>query len=101
MDNNIVWRTPEELVTVGFARSRLVLMNEAHNGARRCVRTRMIGRRCLPAAHAAGVRHLAMEALYPPYAEACNRTRTVPADGGGYLGQPDMQALIQAALDLG
>ena len=60
------------------------MVNEAHSGMKRCVRTREIGRRLLPAAHAAGVRHLAMEALYGPY-----------------LAQPDMQALIDAAEKLG
>lgn len=77
-------RTPEELLAIGFSRSRVVMMNEAHDGMRRCVRTREIGRRLLPAAHEAGVRHLAMEALYGPY-----------------LAQPDMQRLIDAAEELG
>jgi hypothetical protein len=77
-------RTPEELLAIGFGRSRIVMMNEAHNRMKRCVRTREIGRRVLPVAHEAGVRHLAMEALYGPY-----------------LGQPDMQALIDAAEELG
>jgi hypothetical protein len=77
-------RTPEELLAIGFSRSRVVMMNEAHNGMKRCVRTREVGRRLLPAAHAAGVRHLAMEALYGPY-----------------LAQPDMQRLIEAAEELG
>jgi hypothetical protein len=77
-------RTPEELLAIGFSRSRVVMMNEAHNGLKRCVRTREIGRRLLPAAHAAGVRHLAMEALYGPY-----------------LAQPDMALLIEAAEELG
>lgn len=77
-------RTPEELLAIGFGRSRVVMMNEAHSGMKRCVRTREIGRRLLPTAHAAGVRHLAMEALYGPY-----------------LTQPDMQALIEAAEELG
>jgi hypothetical protein len=78
------FRTPEELLAIGFRRSRVVMMNEAHSGMRRCVRTREIGRRLLPLAHEAGIRHLAMEALYGPY-----------------LAQPDMQALIDAAEELG
>jgi hypothetical protein len=77
-------RTPEELLAIGFSRSRVVMMNEAHDGIKRCVRTREIGLRLLPAAHAAGVRHLALEALYGPY-----------------LTQPDMQRLVQRAEDLG
>jgi hypothetical protein len=77
-------RTPEELLAIGFSRSRVVMMNEAHNGMQRCVRTREIGLRLLPAAHEAGVRHMAMEALYGPY-----------------LTQPEMQRLVQGAEDLG
>jgi hypothetical protein len=77
-------RTPEELLAIGFSRSRVVMMNKAHDGMRRCVRTREIGRRLLPAAHAAGVRHLAMEALYGPY-----------------LTQPEMQRFVEAAEALG
>jgi hypothetical protein len=60
------------------------MMNEAHSRMKRCVRTREIGRRVLPVAHEAGVGHLAMEALYGPY-----------------LAQPDMQALIDAAEEVG
>jgi hypothetical protein len=77
-------RTPEELLEIGFSRSRVVMMNEAHSGMRRCVRTREIGLRLLPAAHAAGVRHMAMEALYGPY-----------------LAQADMAALVGSAEELG
>lgn len=77
-------RTPEELLAIGFGRSRVVMMNEAHNGMQRCVRTRVIGRRLLPAAHESGVRHLAMEALYGPY-----------------LAQPDMRRLTDGADELG
>jgi hypothetical protein len=62
------WRSPEELVELGLARSRVVMMNEHHNGLKRSVRTRVIGKRVLPTAHAAGVRHLAMEALTPKFA---------------------------------
>src|SRR6266849_955490 len=97
------WRTPEELVEIGFSRARVVMMNEAHSGDERCVRTREIGRRILSAVHGRGVQHLAMEALIVPFVEEENRTRQspeVPADYG-YLAQPDMKALMQAALDLG
>lgn len=57
-------RTPEELLAIGFSRSRVVMVNEAHHLMQRCVRTREIGVRLLPAAHAAGVRHLAIEARH-------------------------------------
>jgi hypothetical protein len=77
-------RTPEELLAIGFSRSRVVMMNEAHDGMKRCVRTREIGLRLLPVAQAAGVRHLAMEALYGPY-----------------LAQPDMKRLVDTAEELG
>jgi hypothetical protein len=95
------WRTPQELVEEGFRRSRVVMLNEAHNGLTRCVRTRQLGRQLLPSAHAMGVRHLAMEALQPGDAEAANTTRRPPEAAGGYLAQPDMRGLIQAALGLG
>lgn len=98
-----VWRSPEELVSIGFERSRVVMMNEAHSGLQRCIRTREIGRRILPAAHQAGVRHMAMEALMPyEFAEEANRLRCIPDfPSRGYLAQPEMRLFIQAALDLG
>jgi hypothetical protein len=95
------WRTPQELVQEGFRRSRVVMLNEAHNGRTRCIRTRQLGRQLLPSAHAMGVRHLAMEALQPGDAEAANTTRRPPDAAGGYLAQPDMRELIQTALALG
>jgi hypothetical protein len=95
-----MWRSPEELVMIGFGRSRVIMMNECHDGLLRCRRTREIGRRILPTAHNADVRYLAMEALNPPFAEECNRTRQVPEAREGYLSQPEMRDLIQSALDL-
>jgi hypothetical protein len=95
------WRTPQELVHEGFRRGRVVMLNEAHDGLTRCVRTRRVGRQILPGAHAIGVRHLAMEALQPGDAEAANTSRRPPEAAGGYLAQPDMRGLIQAALALG
>ena len=96
------WVAPDALVRIGFQRSRLVMFNEAHNGFRRCTRTREVGRRLLSVAHAAGVRHLAMEALYPPeWAEYPNRERRPPKALGGYLAQPEMRDLIASALELG
>jgi hypothetical protein len=62
------------------------MANEFHNGLLRCVRTREIGRRLLPVAHECGVRHLAMEALYPEFVEAPNRERRRPCSAG-YLEQ--------------
>ena len=103
MEDTIAWRSPEELVTIGFVRSTVVMMNEAHSGLQRCIRTREIGRCILPAAHQAGVRHLAMEALWPySFADEANKARRVPTESEeGYLAQPEMRRYIQAALDLG
>jgi hypothetical protein len=95
------WRTPQALVQEGFRRSRVVMLNEAHDGLTHCVRTRQLGRQLLPNAHAMGARHLAMEALTPDDAQAANTTRRPPHDTDGYLAQPDMAELIQAALALG
>ena len=95
------WRTPQELVQEGFRRGRVVMLNEAHHGLKRCVRTRELGRQILPSAHAMGVRHLVMEALQPGDAETANTSRRPPDAAGGYLAQPDMRDLIQAALELG
>jgi hypothetical protein len=78
------WRSPEAILALGFERSRIVMVNEFHDGMRHCARTRSIGRRLLPVAHACGVRHLAMEAL-----------------GGPYVDQPDLRALIDDAIALG
>jgi hypothetical protein len=84
------WRPPEELVELGFARSAVVMVNEFHDGALHCPRTREIGRRLLPVAHACGVRHLAMVALSPGL-----------ENDGVYLRQPDLRALADHALALG
>jgi hypothetical protein len=102
-ENSILWRTPEELVEIGFSRSRVVLMNEAHNGWLRCVRTREIGERILPLAHEASVRHLAMEALADRgLVDDANESRTLQeVRPPSYLAQPEMRRFIQAALDLG
>jgi hypothetical protein len=94
-------RKPEALLRSGFERSRVVMMNEAHDGQLRCVRTRQIGLRLLPTAHDLGVRHLAMEALWDRrLVERANTDRRLPG-ADGYVGQPEMRALIQGALDLG
>jgi hypothetical protein len=94
-------RTPEELLAIGFSRSRVVMMNEAHSGLQRCVRTREIGLRLLPAAHSAGVRHLAMEALPQGIDAGSSWTRAVAQFEGGYLAQPEMRRLIEGAEKLG
>ena len=97
----IAWRSPAALLEHGFGRSRLVLMNEAHHGPSRCVRTREVGLALVPVADRLGVRHLAMEALWPAVAESANATRRLEEGLPGYLGQPEMRELVNAALDLG
>ena len=57
------WCSVEELVQWGFGHAPVVMANEAHNGLARCIRTREAGIRMVRAAHEAGVRRLAMEAL--------------------------------------
>jgi hypothetical protein len=78
------WRTPEDVLEIGFSRSRVVMCNELHDGMRRSRRAREVGRRLLPVAYAAGCRHLALEAL-----------------GGPYVEQLDLKALVDDALELG
>lgn len=96
-------RLPEELLSIGFDRSSVVIVNECHNGMLRCRRTREVGRRLLPVANEAGVRHLAMEALTPAFADEANATRRLPPASAtwAYLAQPDMRDLIADALALG
>jgi hypothetical protein len=95
------WCSVEELVQWGFARAPVVMANEAHNGLARCTRTREVGVRMIRAAHEAGVRRLAMEALRWPATDVPGPIRDMPPASGGYLGQPDMRRLIAAALELG
>ncbi len=103
--DHLRWRTPEALLELGLGRSRMVMVNEAHNVDLRCVRTREIGRRLLPVAHRLGVRHLAMETLWNGglrhLTREANATRRLPVVASGYLAQPEMRALIQDSLDLG
>ena len=95
------WLTVEELADVAFGTAPVVLANEAHDGMRRCVRTRQVGVRLVHAVHALGIRDLAMEALpAPPPREPVAWTEQ-PDVGGGYLTQPDMRALTGTALGLG
>jgi hypothetical protein len=100
-NQKLTWRSPEEIVEIAFQRTSVVMMNEAHSGWKRCIRTRQIGQRILPVAHQAGVRHLALEALFPDFANFSNRTRQLMSGDFGYLSQPEMKDFIQAALDLG
>ena len=106
--SSISWHSVEAIVAIGFQRSRVVMMNEAHHGDLRCIRTRVIGQRAIRFAHNIGVRHLAMEALSPDVPELLdevNRTKQPLGQNiqrlGYYLKQPDMQTMVQIALDLG
>jgi hypothetical protein len=95
------WCSVEELVQCGFAHAPVVMANEAHNGLARCIRTRDVGVRMIRAAHEAGVRRLAMEALPWPAKGVAGPIRDIPPGDGGYLGQADMRRLIATALELG
>lgn len=95
------WRPVAELTRWGFAHAQVVMANEAHDGLRRCVRTREVGIRMIRAAHQAGVRRLAMEALPWPAEGDPGPIRLIPPGHGGYLAQPEMRRLISTALELG
>jgi hypothetical protein len=95
------WCAVEELTRYGFTRASVVMANEAHNGLARCIRTRDVGARMIRAAHEAGVRRLAMEALPRSPSQPLGPTTEVPPPAGGYLAQPDMRRLLATALDLG
>jgi len=95
------WCSIKDLIRWGFASTPVVMANEAHNGMTRCIRTRDVGARMIYAAHEAGVRRLAMEALPRSPTQPLGPMTEVPAAEGGYLAQPDMQRLITTALDLG
>jgi hypothetical protein len=77
------------------------MVNEAHDGLKRCVRTREVGLRLLAVAHAAGVRRLAMEALPQGVDARPNWTRALAHREGGYVAQPEMRRLIERAEKLG
>jgi hypothetical protein len=95
------WCSVEDLTRWGFAQAQVVMANEAHHGLARSIRTRAVGIRMIEAAHQAGVRRLAMEALPSPETDAPVPIRAIPPHHGGYLAQPDMRRLITVALDLG
>jgi hypothetical protein len=95
------WCSVEELTRWGFAHAPVVMANEAHSGLRRCIRTRQVGIRMVRAAHEAGVRRLAAEALPWCPDGTPGPHRDIPPEQQGYLAQPDMRALMTAALELG
>jgi hypothetical protein len=95
------WRPVEDLVRWGFGHAPVVMANEAYDGMARSVRTREVGVRMVRAAHEAGVRRLAMEALPHRRGEPQGPIVAMPADTDGYLAQPDMRRLMGTALDLG
>lgn len=95
------WSSVEDLTQWAFTHAPVVMANEAHSGLTRCVRTREIGVRIIQAAHQAGVRRLAMEALLRPADNSPGPIPAIPSSAGGYLAQPEMRRLITAALDLG
>jgi hypothetical protein len=84
------WCSVEELVQCGFARARVVMANEAHDGLTRCIRTRDVGVRVIRAAHEAGVRRLAMEALPWPARDSPGPIRDIPPAGDGYRKHPQL-----------
>jgi len=79
------WRPVEDLIRWGFGQAPVVMANEAHSGLTRCVRTREMGVRMIQAAHEAGVRRLAMEALPWPAKDTPGPIRAIPPADGGYL----------------
>src|SRR4029453_4583096 len=94
----VAWRTPQELVQEGFRRGRVVMLNEAHDGLTRCVRTRRVGRQVLPTAPAMGGRARALGGRRPGRPGAPNTPRRAPGAADGFLAQPDLAELIQADL---
>ena len=95
------WLTIEELAQVAFGTQPVVMVNEVHDGMRRCIRTRRVGVRLVRAAHELGVRDLAMEALPAPVPGAPESWIELPPVEGGYFVQPDMRELARTALGRG
>ena len=91
----------ESLVAKGFEESDVVMLNDVHDGALRNRRSRAQMIKALDAARELGVRFVAMEALAREVADVANSTRTVPTEGGPYLDQDDMRAVMQHALEAG
>jgi len=95
------WCSVEDLTRWGFTHAPVVMANEAHSGLARCIRTREVGVRIIQAAHQAGVRRLAMEALPWPADKSPGPIHALPPGTGGYLAQPEMIRLTATALELG
>jgi hypothetical protein len=95
------WHSVEGLTRRAFSRAQVVMANDAHSGLARCIRTRKVGAHMVLAAHEAGVRRLAMEALPRQADGLLGPIRAIPSTAGGYLAQQDMRALVATALQLG
>jgi hypothetical protein len=95
------WHSVEELTRWAFSCAQVVMANEAHSGLAHCTRTRKVGARMVRAAHEAGVRRLAMEALPRQADGLLGPIGAIPVTAGGYLAQQDMRALVATALQLG
>jgi hypothetical protein len=83
--DEIQWMKPAELVREGYQRSRVVMLNEARSGEKRCERTRRVGVRIMPMARACAATLLAMET----WGTSVQATKV--------LLQPDMMALVDEA----
>jgi len=71
------WRPVADLTRWGFAHAQVVMANEAHDGLRRCVRTREVGISMIRAAHQARVRRNMLD----PYPALGREMRALaPAD---------------------
>lgn len=91
---SISLKSPEELIQIGFSRSPVVMVNEAHDGMTRSIRTRRVGTQMVISAHSLGVRRLAMEALWDrEIVDQANAERILPPMAGGYGDHPEMRAL--------
>lgn len=98
----IPWKSVAEIVRCGFQTSPVVMANEFHRGNQRCIRTRVVGCEIIWAAHQAGCRTLAAEAVAKEDLVELNEYGVLPSSPKGhYLAQPDMQRLLQMALELG
>ena len=73
------WCSAGELARWGFTHAPVVMANEAHDGWTHSARTRESGISIIEAAHAAGVRRLAMEALNWPSPGVAGPIRAFPA----------------------
>ena len=76
-------------------------MNEAHDGWTHCPRTRAVGRRSCRSRTAWACATSRWRRSARPRRRARERGARARGRQFGYLGQPDMRALVDAALDLG